>query len=286
MQEYINKSKILLEALPFIQKFKKSVFVIKYGGSMMQDEVRSQQFFRNIALFQSVGIKVVLVHGGGPAVSEYLKSTGRESTFHNGLRITKPEDMADIEMILSGKVNKSIVNNLQKANLKAVGISGKDASTFVCVKKEIDGVDLGQVGEIKEVNNDLISSLINSDFIPVVASIAIDKNGGTFNINADNAALELAKSLQSRKLIYISDVPGVLKDIKDVNSLLSVLSINEAKKLITDKIIKGGMLPKVQCCIEAVESGVSEVHLLDGRIENSVLLEIFTNKGVGTIFTL
>ncbi|MCL4140454.1 UNVERIFIED_CONTAM: hypothetical protein GTU68_027309 [Idotea baltica] len=253
---------------------------------MMQDETRSSQFFRNIALFQSVGIKIVLVHGGGPAVSEYLKSTGRETSFHKGLRITKPEDMADIEMVLSGKVNKSIVNNLQKANLKAVGISGKDASTLLCVKKEVAGVDLGQVGEIKEVNNDLITSLVESDFIPVVASIAIDKDGNTFNINADNAALELATSLNARKLIYISDVPGVLKNIEDSNSLFSILSASEAKKLISDKIIEGGMLPKVQCCVKAVESGVSEVHLLDGRIENSVLLEIFTDKGVGTIFTL
>lgn len=284
MEEYIEKAKILVEALPYIKQFNGKIVVIKYGGSAMVDEQIKEQVIEDIVLMKLVGFKPVIVHGGGKEISKTLSALQIESEFYNGLRVTSQETVEVVEMVLSGKVNKDVVQLIQNHDLNAVGISGKDARTLKVTKKVVEGKDIGFVGEIKEVNTDLITSLIDNDFIPVIAPVGTDNTGQTYNINADYAASAIAGALSAEKLIFLTDVEGVLKDVNDSSSLISKISIDEVDHYIDNKTISGGMIPKVMCCVEGIQKGVKNVHILDGRVEHSLLLEIFTKSGVGTMF--
>lgn len=284
MQKYINKAKILIEALPYIKEFNGKTVVIKYGGSAMVDPVLNEMVIEDIVLMKLVGFKPVIVHGGGKEISAMLNRVGVESRFHEGLRITTEETMEVVEMVLAGKVNKSIVQMIQNHDLNAVGITGKDGKTLKVKKKEVNGADIGYVGEITRVDTKLIESLIENDFIPVIAPIGTDVDGETYNINADYAASAIAGALHAEKLIFLTDVQGVMRDINDPDSLISKLTIEDVDIFKSEGIISGGMMPKVDCCVEGLRAGVKNVHILDGRVEHSMLLEIFTKSGVGTMF--
>ncbi len=284
MEEKINKAKVLVEAIPYIQKFRGKTVVVKYGGSAMIDENIKKMMIEDIALFRLIGINVVLVHGGGPFINETLDRMNKVPEFKNGLRVTDSETMEIVEMVLSGKVNKSIVNDIQKLGLKAVGVSGKDGMTLKAEKLMKDNVDLGYVGRIIDVDPGLINGLVNAGVIPVIAPIGRDEEGNTYNVNADYAAVAIASELNALKLVFVTDVRGVMKDIDDPNSLISYMNIEQAKENIENGIIYGGMIPKVECCISAVEDGVKTVHIIDGNLDHSMLLEIFTQDGIGTMF--
>lgn len=284
MEKHINKAKILIEAIPYIQSFRGKTVVVKYGGSAMIDENIKRMMMEDITILKLLGINIVLVHGGGPFINEVLKKMNKEPKFVNGLRYTDDETMEIVEMVLSGKINKQIVNDLQKLGIKATGISGKDGMTLEAKKIDKDGEDLGQVGEIINVDNSLIKALLDNGQVPIMAPVGSDKLGNTFNINADYGAVAVAASLEAQKLVFVTDVKGVMKDVKDPDSLISCMDIKEARENITSGIINGGMIPKVECCIDAVESGVETVHIVDGRLEHSMLLEIFTQEGIGTMF--
>ena len=283
MQEYINKAKNLIEALPYIKSFSGKTIVIKYGGSAMLNEELKQSVLQDIVLMKLVGIRPVIVHGGGPEINKMLKQIDKKPEFINGLRVTDEETMEIVEMVLSGKVNKDIVMNIQNQGFNAAGISGKDGNILKARKKLIDGQDAGLIGEVTEVNPHLIKILIENDFIPVIAPTGMDEHGNTYNINADYAASAVAGALEAEKLVFLTDIAGVLRDINDNKSIISNMTVSEAKNLIKDGTISGGMIPKVDCCIEGVEKGVKTVHILDGRIEHSLLLEIFTDTGIGTM---
>ena len=284
MEKYIEKAKILIEALPYIKEFNSKIFVIKYGGSAMVDEKMKESVIEDIVLMKLVGLKPVIVHGGGKEISDLLNKVGIQSSFVGGLRVTDQDTVDVVEMVLSGKVNKSIVQLIQNHDINAAGISGKDGGTLKVVKKLSEGQDIGYVGEIKEVNTKLILSLIDNDFIPVIAPLGTDMEGQTYNINADYAASAIAGALKAEKLFFLTDVEGVLLDIKDPNSLISKITLDEVKTYTSEGVISGGMIPKVQCCVEGIEAGVKNVHILDGRVEHCLLLEIFTKSGVGTMF--
>ncbi|MFZ7132786.1 MAG: acetylglutamate kinase [Eubacteriales bacterium] len=283
MEKYMQRTKTLVEALPYIQQFNNKVIVIKYGGSAMIDEQLKTSVIQDISLMKLVGMKPVVVHGGGNRISKMLRMMGKEPKFIQGLRVTDDETMEIAEMVLSGSVNKSIVQLFHNQGLKAVGISGKDGKTITAEKKLLDGVDIGWVGEIKKISPELLYSLIKEDFIPVIAPIACDEKNNTYNINADYVAFAVAAELKAEKLIYMTDVEGVLKDIHDKNSLISKIKIEEIQQLIQSNIIDGGMIPKIQCCADSIKKGVSSVHILDGRVEHSLLLEVFTDTGIGTM---
>lgn len=284
MQAYINKAKILIEALPYIKEFNGKTVVIKYGGSAMVDEQIKASVIEDIVLMKLVGFKPVVVHGGGKEINTMLTKVGIESTFHEGLRITTEDTMEVVEMVLAGKVNKSIVQLIQNHEIGAVGISGKDGKTLKVNKKVVNGVDIGYVGEITKVDTKLIKSLLENDFIPVIAPIGTDEEGKTYNINADYAASAIAGALNAEKLIFLTDVEGVLRDVNDKTSLISKITVEEVDIFKADGIISGGMIPKVDCCVEGLHMGVNNVHILDGRVQHSMLLEVFTNSGVGTMF--
>lgn len=285
MNDYIEKAKILIEALPYIKNFSGKIFVIKYGGSAMKKETIKAAVMQDIALLKLVGIYPVIIHGGGSEINEMMEKVGIEPKFVNGLRITDKETMEIVEMVLSGKVNKGIVNEIQKHNIKAIGISGKDGNTLIAEKKVMENYDLGYVGEIKKVNSEILWNLIENDIIPVLSPVGKDEAGDiSFNINADNVAAAVAIALHAEKLVYMTDVEGVLGDVNDNASLISLIKLNEIPSYIENGIISGGMIPKVECCMHAVKNGVKRVHILDGRIEHSLLLEIFTEKGIGTMF--
>ena len=239
--------------------------------------------FRSIVLLKLVGLKPIIVHGGGPEINNMLKRLDIQSEFINGLRVTTKETMEVVEMVLAGKVNKQIVEMISGQGGCPVGLTGKDGKILRAKKLNKDGVDLGFVGEIEKVNTRLIKSLIDNDFIPVISPIGSDGHGNTYNINADYAAVAIAGALQAEKLVFLTDVEGVLKDKEDPTSLISYLSTKQAKKYIDKGIIAGGMIPKVECCIEALEQGVKMVHILDGRVEHALVLEIYTPKGIGTM---
>jgi len=283
MQKYIDKTKILIEALPYIKCFSDKTVVIKYGGSAMLNDELKKSVLQDIVLMKLVGIFPVIVHGGGPEINKMLKQIDKQPEFINGLRVTDEETMEVVEMVLSGKVNKDIVTNIQTQGFDAVGISGKDGNILKAQKKLINGQDAGFIGEIVEVNTNLIKILIQNDFIPVIAPTAMGEDGNTYNINADYAASAIAGALEAEKLVFLTDIAGVLRNINDSNSIISSMTVSEAKKLIKEGIISGGMIPKVECCIEGVEKGVKTVHILDGRVEHSLLLEIFTDTGIGTM---
>lgn len=284
MGNNIDRVNSLIEAIPYIKQFTGKKVVIKYGGSAMINFRIRKLMMNDIAVLKLLGIEVVLVHGGGPFINEYLEKFNKEPEFKEGLRVTDAETMGIVEMVLSGKLNKEIVNDVQKAGIKAVGISGKDAMTFTTKKLMPHGLDLGFVGEIESVDTKLIDSLLASNFLPVIAPIGRDEEGHTYNINADYAAVGLASALSAEKLVFVTDVPGVMKDVDDPDSLIKQMTVDQAKENIENGSISGGMIPKVECCIDAVERGVKRVHIIDGRVEHSMLLEIFTQEGIGTMF--
>lgn len=284
MEKIIEKAKILIEALPYIKEFNNKIVVIKYGGSAMTNEDMKKTVIEDIVLMKLVGLKPVIVHGGGNEISMALKAMGKKSKFINGLRVTDDETVEVVEMVLSGKINKGIVQMIQNHGINAVGISGKDGRTLKAIKKEDGDVDYGFVGDISEVEPTLILSLLEHDFIPVIAPIGTDHLGMTYNINADYAASAIAGALSAEKLIFLTDVEGVLRDMKDRSSLISMIEIDEVNSFISEGIISGGMIPKVECCVEGIRAGVKNVHILDGRVEHSMLLEIFTKNGIGTMF--
>lgn len=281
MQKWLGKAEVLIEALPYIQRFNRKIIVVKYGGSAMVDGELKKNVIKDVTLLKLVGFKPIIVHGGGKEISRWVEKVGMEPKFINGLRVTDEETMEIAEMVLN-KVNKSLVQMVQELGVKAVGISGKDGGLLTVEKKYSDGQDIGFVGEITEVNPKVIYDLLEKDFLPVVCPIGLDKEFQTYNINADDAACAVARAVHAEKLAFLTDVEGVYRNPADKGSLISELGVGDAKKLIGEGNIGGGMLPKLNNCIDAIENGVSRVHILDGRIPHCLLLEIFTNKGIGT----
>jgi acetylglutamate kinase len=281
LDDVIFKAQTLIEALPYIQKFNNKIVVVKYGGSAMLDPELKLNVIKDVALLKLVGMHPVIVHGGGKEISKWVGLLGHEAVFVEGLRVTDDETMEVAEMVLS-KVNKSLVQMLEQIGVKAVGISGKDGGMLRCEKKYANGKDIGFVGNVTAVNTDIIDTLIENGYIPVIAPIGMDENSQSYNINADDAACAIAAALGAEKLAFLTDIEGVYKDPKDPSTLLSQLTLTEAEKLIEDGYIGGGMLPKLKNCIESVKNGVSRVHIIDGRSPHCLLLEFFTNKGVGT----
>jgi len=286
MQHLIDKANVLLEALPYIRQFSGKRMVIKYGGAaMVQKDLMS--FVQDVVLLKFVGILPVVVHGGGPQIGQLLKRLNKESRFVEGMRVTDHETMEAVEMVLAGKINKDIVNLLQQCGGRAVGLCGKDGGLLRARKMWLRGndgrirrdVDLGLVGEVETVQTDVIDALQQSGFIPVVAPVGGSEDGQTYNINADLVAGRVAGALRSEKFILLTDVEGILNQQKE---LISSIDVQGVQRLIADGIISGGMLPKVQCCVDALDAGVAKVHIIDGRVEHAILLEMFTDKGVGT----
>ena len=281
MQKYLDKAEVLIEALPYIQRFNRKIIVVKYGGSAMVDEELKARVIQDVTLLKLVGFKPIIVHGGGKEISKWVGKVGMEPQFINGLRVTDAETMELAEMVL-GKVNKSLVQLVEQLGVRAIGISGKDGGLLKVDKKLADGEDIGFVGDVKQVNAQILYDLLEKDFLPIICPIGMDDDYNTYNINADDAACAIARAMQVEKLAFLTDIEGVYKDPKDPSTLISELEVEEAKHLIGDGYIGGGMLPKLQNCIDAIESGVSRVHIIDGRIPHCLLLEIFTNKGIGT----
>ena len=281
MQEVMEKAQVLIEALPYIQRFNHKIIVVKYGGSAMIDEKLKRQVIQDVTLLKVVGFKPIIVHGGGKEISRWVEKTGMHPEFINGLRKTDAPTMEIAEMVLN-KVNKSLVQMVEELGVNAVGISGKDGGLLKVEKKFSEGQDIGYVGEIKEVNPKILEDLLERDFLPIVCPIGMDANYETYNINADDAACAIAQAMQAEKLAFLTDIEGVYKDPEDKSTLISELTLSEARALIADGLIGGGMLPKLKNCMTAIEEGVSRVHILDGRIAHCLLLEIFTNKGIGT----
>ncbi|MBD9001986.1 MAG: acetylglutamate kinase [Coprococcus catus] len=277
----IEAAEILVEALPWIKNITGKTVVIKYGGSAMVDEKLRADVMSDIVLLKIVGVNPVIVHGGGKEISRWVNKVGMEARFVNGLRVTDAPTMEIAEMVLN-KVNKSLVQMVQELGVKAVGISGKDGGLLKVKKKYSNGEDIGFVGEITEVTPKILYDLLEKDFLPIVCPIGMDEDYNTYNINADDAACEIAKAVNAEKLAFLTDIEGVYKDPEDPDTLISELTCEEAHALIEEGFIGGGMLPKLNNCIEAIENGVSRVHILDGRIPHCLLLEIFTNKGIGT----
>ncbi len=280
-EKYLEKAEVLVEALPYIRRFSGKIIVVKYGGSAMIDDELKTSVIEDVVLLKLVGFKPVIVHGGGKEISRWVDKAGMETKFVNGLRVTDAETMELAEMVL-GKVNKDLVSKVQALGINAAGISGMDGGLLEVGKKMPDGRDIGFVGDIKKVNTKIITDLLEKDFLPVIYPIGIDDSGMAYNINADEAAGAIAASLKAEKLAYLSDVEGVRKDPDDAGSVISELYMDEAYELIDKGIISGGMLPKIENCIDALRKGVSRIHIMDGRIPHSLLLEIFTNKGIGT----
>lgn len=281
MDKYLEKAEVLIEALPYIQRFNRRIIVVKYGGSAMVDETLKKQVIQDVTLLKLVGFKPIIVHGGGKEISRWVGKVGMEPRFINGLRVTDEDTMEIAEMVLN-KVNKSLVQMVQELGVKAVGISGKDGGLLTVEKKYSDGKDIGFVGEITEVNPKVLYDLLEKDFLPIVCPIGLDKEFNTYNINADDAACAIAKAVNAEKLAFLTDIEGVYKDPEDKSTLISELTIEDAHGLIDDGFIGGGMLPKLNNCIDAIDNGVSRVHIMDGRIPHCLLLEIFTNRGIGT----
>ncbi len=283
MQKYVEKAEILIEALPYIKDFNGKTVVIKYGGSAMIDPKVKKTIMQDIALMKLVGMNPVIVHGGGPAINNYLNKMNKKSEFIDGLRVTDAETMEIVEMTLSGKLSKQIATQLQLQGVNAASLSGRDGGLLTASKHLQNGKDLGFVGKIEKVNPCIINALIAEGFIPVISPIGADEKGQSYNINADYAAVSIAASLQAEKLVFLTDVEGLLLDISDPSTKLPRITVPETKKLIQDGTVSGGMIPKINCCVEAVEAGVKNVHMLDGRVEHCLLLEIFTKNGIGTL---
>ena len=293
MVSNLQKAKILVNALPYIKKYYGQTIVIKYGGSAMVDKTARKQFIKDVVLMKYIGINPVIVHGGGPEINEMLKKVGKESKFIAGNRVTDEETVEIVEMVLSGKVNKGIVADINKYGGKAIGISGKDDNMILVRQKYIEEksenngetkkIDIGFVGEIENINTEIIKVLEKSDYIPVISSIGTDKNGQTYNINADYVAGEIAGKLNADRMIFLTDVDGILLDYHDKQTLIDEIDVYHVNKLIEKGIISGGMLPKVNTCLKAIEKGVENVIILNGKLEHSLLLELFTEEGAGTL---
>ena len=293
MVSNLQKAKILVNALPYIKKYYGQTIVIKYGGSAMVDKTARKQFIKDVVLMKYIGINPVIVHGGGPEINEMLKKVGKESKFIAGNRVTDEETVEIVEMVLSRKVNKGIVADINKYGGKAIGISGKDDNMILVRQKyieeksenseEIKKIDIGFVGEIENINTEIIKVLEKSDYIPVISSIGTDKNGQTYNINADYVAGEIAGKLNADRMIFLTDVDGILLDYHDKQTLIDEIDVYHVNKLIEKGIISGGMLPKVNTCLKAIKKGVENVIILNGKLEHSLLLELFTEEGAGTL---
>ena len=281
MNKYLEKANVLIEALPYIQRFNGKIIVVKYGGSAMADEELKKKVIADVVLLKLVGFKPIIVHGGGKEISRWVQKVGMKPQFVNGLRVTDTDTMELAEMVLN-KVNKELVCHVQELGVNGAGISGKDGGLLKVKKRYADGEDIGFVGEITDVNPQILIDLMEKDFIPIVCPIGMDDEFNTYNINADDAACAIAKAVGAEKLAFLTDIEGVYRDKDDPSTLISEISVSEAKELIGSGYIGGGMLPKLGNCIDAVENGVSRVHILDGRIPHFLLLEIFTNKGIGT----
>ena len=292
MKNAVEKAGILIEALPYIRKFYGKTVVIKYGGHAMVNDNLKQAVINDVILMKLIGINPVIVHGGGPEITEMLKRLDIPSQFVAGCRVTDPATMEIVEMVLVGKINKEIVALINRNGGKAVGLSGKDANLIQAVKKMGRAVDsegnhslqdIGFVGDVKKINPEIIQTIIGQGYIPVVAPVGVGEEGESYNINADYVAGEVAAALNADKLILLTDVEGIFEDYSDKGSLISELKLGEVEQKIASGVISGGMIPKVECCVQAIEKGVNSTHILDGRIPHSILLEVFTDKGIGTM---
>ncbi len=281
MNKILEKAEVLIEALPYIQKFNRKIIVVKYGGSAMSNEELQRNVIKDVTLLKLVGFKPIIVHGGGKEISRWVGKVGKEARFVGGLRVTDDETMEIAEMVLN-KVNKNLVRMVSELGVRAVGVSGKDGGLLTCDKKYFEGEDIGYVGEITHVDPKVLYDLLEKDFLPIVAPIGLDEQFQTYNINADDAACAIAKAVGADKLVFLTDIEGLYKDIDDKSSFISRLSASQAEELIEGGFIGGGMLPKLHNCTEAIREGVGRVHILDGRIAHCLLLEIFTNQGIGT----
>ena len=278
-----KRAKILVQAMPYIKKYAGETIVVKYGGNAMINEDLKTAVMSDLVLMQLVGINVVLVHGGGPEINAMLDAVGKESKFENGMRVTDKETIDIVQMVLAGKVNKSLVQLIESQGGNAIGFCGLDGRLLMA-EKIISSADLGFVGEIKEVNPAPIEMAMRDGYIPIISTIAGGYDGNVYNINADLAAAQIAAKLGAKKLILMTDIRGLLRDVHDEDSLISVVNVSEVPMLKRDGIIKGGMIPKIDCCVEAVRNGVSRAHIIDGRLEHSILLELFSDDGIGTMF--
>ena len=276
----LQRAEVITQALPYIQKYHNKIIVIKYGGNAMISEDLKMQVMEDIVLLSLIGVKPVLVHGGGPEISEMLKRVGKESVFVDGLRVTDKETAEIVQMVLAGKINKHLVNLLGEFGGSAIGISGIDAHL---IEAEVKDERLGFVGEVTKVNVQPILDLLEKEYIPVVSTVGCDNEGNAYNINADTAASFFAGALKAERLITMTDIPGILRDVNDPDSIIKKVNTDEARQLFADGIISGGMIPKVQCCIDAIEMGVNKVTILDGRVPHAVLLELLTDEGAGTM---
>lgn len=284
MFNIIDKAAVLVEALPYIQKFHGKVLVIKYGGHAMVNQELKEALIKDIILMKLVGMHPVLVHGGGPDINSMLQKLGLESRFVGGQRVTDDQTMDVVEMVLGGKLNKELVALINKHGGRAVGLTGQDAGLLQAVpRKGPQGEDLGRVGEVVRVQPDLVLNLISQGYIPVIAPIAVDSEGRSYNVNADYVAGQLAGALQADKFILLTDVPGILRNLNDRSSLLPEVTLAQIEELKAEGVISGGMLPKVECCTAAIRAGVERAHIIDGRISHGILLEIFTDGGIGTM---
>ena len=280
-QKIMEKAATLIEALPYIQRFNRKIIVVKYGGSAMADEELKKNVIKDVVLLKLVGFKPIIVHGGGKEISKWVTKTGMEPHFVNGLRVTDEPTMEIAEMVLN-RVNKSLVSMVHELGVKAVGISGKDGMLLRVDKKLSDGKDIGFVGEVKEVNPEIIYDLLEKDFLPIICPIGFDDEFNSYNINADDAACAIASAVHAEKLAFLTDVEGVYANPYDSTSLISELTTDQMQELLNSGNVGGGMLPKLKNCLDAVNNGVSRVHIMDGRIAHCLLLEIFTNRGIGT----
>ena len=278
-----KRAKVLIQAMPYIKKYSGETIVVKYGGNAMINEELKAAVMSDLVLMQLVGVNVVLVHGGGPEINAMLKAVGKESKFINGMRVTDKETIDIVQMVLAGKVNKSLVQFLGSHGGKAMGLCGLDGRMLMA-EKLVTGADLGYVGEIKEVNPEPLNNALASGYIPIVSTVAGGYDGNVYNINADIAASQIAAKIGAKKLILMTDIRGLLRDVHDEDSLIPVVNVSEVPMLKRDGIISGGMIPKIDCCVEAVRSGVNRAHIIDGRIEHSILLELFSDEGIGTMF--
>ncbi len=277
-----QRAKILVQALPYIKKYTGKIVVIKYGGNAMINEGLKNSVMSDIILLSLIGVKVVLVHGGGPEINDMLNKTGKESKFMNGLRVTDKETVEIVQMVLAGKVNKDLVNLIGTKGGRAVGLSGIDGQMLIA---SVKNPDLGFVGEIEKVNIQPITELLDGGYIPVISTVACDTEGNTYNINADTAAAKIAGELEAESLISLTDISGILRDKNDPDTLISRISLDDAQHLIEEGVISDGMIPKVECCTNAIKWGVHRVFIIDGRIKHSILIETLTDEGIGTMFT-
>lgn len=282
MNEVLKKAEVLIEALPYIQEFNRKIIVVKYGGSAMSNEELQKNVIKDVTLLKLVGFKPIIVHGGGKEISRWVAKVGKEASFVNGLRVTDEETMEIAEMVLS-RVNKRLVTMVEELGVKAVGLTGKDAGLLKVDKKYADGQDIGYVGEIRQVDPQILYDLLEKDLLPIIAPVGLDERFESYNINADDAACAIAKAVHADKLVFLTDIEGLYKDINDKDSFISRLTTSEAGELIGGGFVGGGMLPKLHNCTSAVENGVNRVHILDGRIPHCLLLEIFTKEGIGTV---